>query len=68
MQTQCDFYSKAGFKPSMWGPGTWHLIHVTAANYPCNPTQEDRRRTRHFLVTLADMLPCASCRCSGRSG
>lgn len=59
---ECNFYSTAGFLPSMWGPGVWNLIHMTAANFPCQPTPEDRRRYEAFLESLADVLPCAACR------
>ena len=62
MNPQCDFYSTNGFQPTFWGPGVWHLLHVTAANFPCQPTQDDRRAFKAFVESLAGMLPCAACR------
>ena len=54
--------SRNGFVPNLWGPGTWNLLHVVAANYPCSPSAADVRRAETFVRSLGENLPCASCR------
>lgn len=58
----CDYYSRQGFDPAFWGPGAWTLLHVAAANYPCQPTQRDKLRFARLVQALAESLPCMSCR------
>ena len=62
MTRECDYYSKGGMNPEFWGPGTWTMIHVVAANNPCQPTREDRDKALAFIHSLGAVLPCGSCR------
>lgn len=40
----------------------WKVIHVFAANFPCEPTRADRLAYLAFFRSLAWTLPCAACR------
>lgn len=50
-----------------WGPGTWKLMTAIAYNFPeTNPTLKQQRDVKQFFESLADVMPCASCRKSWR--
>lgn len=51
-----------GFSPETWGPSMWLMVHLIAATYPANPTQEDKERYAAFFHSLRDVLPCEGCR------
>jgi hypothetical protein len=57
-----DFYSGDGFLTSVWGPAVWHSLHTMSFNYPVNPTQEDKKHYRDFVLSLQHVLPCKYCR------
>lgn len=57
-----DFYSGDGFLTSVWGPPMWHYLHTMSFNYPVNPTQEDKKHYRDFVINLQYVLPCKYCR------
>ena len=38
------------------------MIHLTAASYPENPSDEVRRSHEMFFRSLQHVLPCAGCR------
>ena len=59
---KCGGGSSAGVDPAFWGPGTWRLIHSVAQAYPIAPTKADKLKTAHFYFSLAEVLPCATCR------
>jgi FAD-linked sulfhydryl oxidase len=48
--------------PRVWGPKWWRWLHITAINYPQNPTRRDAHeaanRVHHFIANL----PCVMCR------
>ena len=50
------------FKPPGWGPSAWLFLHTVTMSYPDNPTPKDKENFKTFFETLAEMLPCESCR------
>jgi hypothetical protein len=57
-----DYYSGDGFLTSVWGAPLWHSLHTMSFNYPTNPTQEDKKHYRDFVLSLQWVLPCKYCR------
>jgi hypothetical protein len=57
-----DFYSGDGFLTSVWGPAIWHSLHTMSFNYPVNPTPEDKKHYRDYIISLQYVLPCKYCR------
>ena len=57
-----DFYSGDGFLTSVWGPAIWHSLHTMSFNYPVNPTPEDKKHYRDYILSLQYVLPCKYCR------
>ena len=51
-----------GFLTSTWGPPMWHYLHTMSFNYPVNPTEEDKKHYRDFVLNLQYVLPCKYCR------
>lgn len=47
---------------SVWGPAMWHYLHTMSFNYPVNPTTEDKRNYKCFVLNLRYVLPCKYCR------
>ena len=47
---------------SVWGPGMWHYLHTMSFNYPTNPTKQDKKHYRDFVLQLQYVLPCGKCR------
>lgn len=47
---------------SVWGPAMWHYLHTMSFNYPVNPTIEDKRHYKCFVLNLRYVLPCKYCR------
>lgn len=60
--TAKDFSSGDGFVTKLWGPAAWHLLHTISFNYPVNPTNEDKKNYRNFILSLQNVLPCKYCR------
>jgi len=60
--TQKHYLSNDGMLTTVWGPSTWHLLHTMSFNYPVNPTCEDKRNYRDFVLSLQYVLPCGKCR------
>ena len=50
-----------GYSPKIWGKEGWHFIHMTALNFPLEPTEEDRKNYMQFLESLQFVLPCEGC-------
>lgn len=48
--------------PSVWGPRMWKTLHTIAFAYPEVPTAEQQQAALSFLTSLAQLLPCQSCR------
>ena len=57
----------AGFPPDVWGPSAWKLIHLAAAAFPENPTNDVRARYAAFFGSLEYVLPCGGCRMGYRA-
>ena len=46
----------------VWGPSMWHYLHTMSFNYPVDPTCEDKKNYRDFILNLQNVLPCGKCR------
>ena len=57
-----DYHSNDGMLTTVWGPGIWHYLHTMSFNYPVNPTIEEKRHYRDFVLSLQYVLPCGKCR------
>jgi hypothetical protein len=57
-----DYIASDGFLTSTWGPPIWHYLHTMSFNYPVNPTEEDKKHYRDFILNLQYVLPCKYCR------
>lgn len=57
-----DYYSGDGMLTTVWGPSMWHFLHTMSFNYPVNPTEEDKKHYREFMLNLQYILPCKYCR------
>jgi hypothetical protein len=57
-----DFYSGDGFLVSVWGPLMWTYLHIMSFNYPVNPSEENKKYYREFILNLQHVLPCKYCR------
>jgi len=60
--TRDDYNSGEGMLTSVWGPGLWHYLHTMSFNYPSNPTKEDKKHYKEFILLLRYTLPCKFCR------
>jgi len=47
---------------SIWGPLGWITLHSISANYPDNPTQEDKLILKKYMGLFADTITCPSCK------
>jgi Erv1 / Alr family len=57
-----DYQHGDGMLTKVWGPSLWHTMHVISFNYPINPTEEDKKHYRDFILGLRFILPCKHCR------
>ena len=57
-----DYKSGDGMLTSVWGPSLWHSLHTISFNYPLNPSMDDKKRYRQFILRLKYVLPCKYCR------
>lgn len=60
--TKKDYNSGDGMLTMSWGPAMWHYLHMMSFNYPVNPTPENKKQYRDFMVSLKHVLPCKYCR------
>lgn len=60
--TAKDFSSGDGFLTTVWGPAQWHMMHTISFNYPVNPSPEDKKNYRNYILSLQNVLPCKYCR------
>lgn len=51
-----------GHPPGAWGKEAWKLIHMVAINFPTSPSNQDREAFSNFISSLAQVLPCGTCR------
>jgi hypothetical protein len=57
-----DFESNDGMLTTVWGPPMWHYLHTMSFNYPVNPSKQDKKNYREFVLKLRYTLPCGKCR------
>ena len=57
-----DFISGDGMLTAIWGPSMWHYLHTMSFNYPINPTNDNKKHYRDFVINLQNVLPCRHCR------
>jgi hypothetical protein len=57
-----DYSSGDGMLTTVWGPAQWHFLHTMSFNYPVNPTSEDKKHYRDYILNLRYILPCKYCR------
>ena len=62
LYTNEEYNSGDGMLTTVWGPGLWHYLHTMSFNYPNNPTKEDKKNYREFILNLRYVLPCKYCR------
>ena len=60
--TSQDLNSNDGMLTSVWGPAMWHSLHTISFNYPVNPTSEQKKQYKEFVLSLQHVLPCGACR------
>ena len=60
--TNDDYNSGDGMLTSVWGPSLWHYLHIMSFNYPVNPTVNDKKYYRDFVINLKYVMPCKFCR------
>jgi len=60
--TQEEYKSNEGMLTTVWGPSMWHFLHTMSFNYPTNPTNDDKKYYRDFVLNLKNILPCKYCR------
>lgn len=52
---------RTAFKPSMWGPQVWRVLHIMALNQP-RYAEPDSKHFERYLYQLMEVLPCVTCR------
>jgi hypothetical protein len=57
-----DYNAGDGMLTSVWGAPMWHFLHTMSFNYPVNPTPEDKKHYRDYVINLQYVLPCKYCR------
>ena len=57
-----DYQSGDGMLTSVWGPSLWHYLHTMSFNYPLQPTKDDKKYYKEFIINLKNVLPCKYCR------
>jgi hypothetical protein len=60
--TKKEYNAGDGMLTSVWGPPMWHYLHTMSFNYPVNPTPENKKQYRDFIMNLQYVLPCKYCR------
>jgi hypothetical protein len=60
--TKEDYNSGDGMLTSVWGPSLWHFLHTMSFNYPVEPTLENKKHYRNFMLNMVNTLPCKYCR------
>lgn len=57
-----DYKSSDGMLTSVWGPSLWHYLHTMSFNYPVNPSMQEKKQYKEFILSLKNVLPCKYCR------
>ena len=50
-----------GYAPDLWGPSTWHTIHLLCYTAPTTLSASEQLRYTAFFKALPFVLPCATC-------
>ena len=58
-----DHYESGdGMLTNVWGPSLWHVMHTMSFNYPNEPTSQQKKHYKNFILNLQNVLPCKYCR------
>ncbi len=57
-----DYNSGDGFLTTFWGSLVWTFLHTISFNYPVEPSNEDKKNYKNYLMSLGKVLPCKYCR------
>jgi len=57
-----QYLSGDGMLTTIWGPNMWHYLHTISFNYPVNPTMNNKKYYKQFILNLQFTLPCKYCR------
>jgi hypothetical protein len=60
--SKTDYGSSDGFLTTVWGPMLWSYLHTMSFNYPNEPTSENKKHYRDFVLNLQNVMPCKHCR------
>ena len=60
--TKKQYTSGDGMLTTVWGPSMWHYLHTMSFNYPNNPTKDEKKQYKNFILQLQYVLPCKYCR------
>jgi len=60
--TKNDYNAGDGMLTSVWGAPMWHFLHTMSFNYPVNPTSQDKKNYKDYVLNLQHVLPCKYCR------
>ena len=56
------YESGDGMLTSVWGPSLWHVLHTMSFNYPVEPSKDQKKHYKEFILSLKHVLPCKYCR------
>ncbi len=56
------YESGDGMLTTVWGPSLWHFLHTMSFNYPIEPSKEEKKHYKNFVLNLQNVLPCKYCR------
>ena len=48
--------------PNIWGPSLWTYLHLLSANYPDDPSKNEKNYMKNFIKYLGHTLPCDICK------
>lgn len=56
------YHSGDGMLTNVWGPSLWHVLHTISFNYPNEPSKDQKKHYKNFVLNLQNVLPCKYCR------
>jgi hypothetical protein len=62
MFNENDYNSSNGFSTYVWGGLLWFNLHLISFNYPVEPTEDEKKHYKDFILNLQYILPCGICR------
>ncbi len=48
--------------PHVFGPPLWFILHISAANYPDNPSTVAKKNMEYIIKGLPVLIPCQNCK------